>query len=98
MCRESWEQSNMRKIISLRIIREHLYGAENVLDVENKIIRLNTFRRSKCVQLFEIILTRKIPTDYIILFINCIILSCIIFHNILHWFNSDSEMRRTINI
>lgn len=35
--RGSWERSNPLKIISSRIIREHLYEAESVVDVENKI-------------------------------------------------------------
>lgn len=44
--RGSWERSNPLKIISSRIIREHLYEAESVVDVENKIrlVAVNVIR------------------------------------------------------
>lgn len=49
--RGSWERSNPLKIISSRIIREHLYEAESVVDVENKIRLVNAQCYSKSVRL-----------------------------------------------
>lgn len=56
--RGSWERSNPLKIISSRIIREHLYEAESVVDVENKIrlVAINARCYSKSVRFEERIL------------------------------------------
>lgn len=58
--RGSWERSNPLKIISSRIIREHLYEAESVVDVENKIRLVAVNAR----MLFEICSIRRKNSIY----------------------------------
>lgn len=65
--RGSWERSNPLKIISSRIIREHLYEAESVVDVENKI-RLVAVNARMLFEIYSIRRKNSIYFSYIIPF------------------------------